>query len=186
MKQWLVLSLTCLLTSSCGLFKKTIKTSNTTEQIEKIEVKSQTNEDLKAELKGETFIKSAEQKQVLKNIDERTTLTANEIEVMPDGSIKGKGDARLQHNKKDKGISNENKAVERNDQYEGHIDVKTENKDQQKRETKVKTNQSASQSEPKGSMMIWGGLGILIVIIGLLLFFGFRPKKPSVENKTTG
>jgi len=41
------------------------------------------------------------------------------------------------------------------------------------------------KKEPKGSMMIWLGLGALVFVIGLLLFFGFRPKKPKEENKTT-
>ncbi|WP_286842670.1 MULTISPECIES: hypothetical protein [Sphingobacterium] len=41
------------------------------------------------------------------------------------------------------------------------------------------------KKEPKGSMMIWLGIGALVFVIGLLLFFGFRPKKPKEENKTT-
>lgn len=38
------------------------------------------------------------------------------------------------------------------------------------------------KQESKGSMMIWIGLGVLVFVIGLLLFFGFRPKKPKIEN----
>jgi cobalamin biosynthesis Mg chelatase CobN len=51
---------------------------------------------------------------------------------------------------------------------------------------KVLTQIENIQKEPKGSMMIWLGLGALVFVIGLLLFFGFRPKKPKQENKTSG
>ncbi|MNK26442.1 hypothetical protein D3C87_447780 [compost metagenome] len=59
--------------------------------------------------------------------------------------------------------------------------VATSQEHRQKESTKIED----IQKEPKGSMMIWLGLGVLVLVIGLLLFFGFRPKKPKVENKTT-
>ena len=52
--------------------------------------------------------------------------------------------------------------------------VATSQENKQKESTKIED----IQKEPKGLMMIWLGLGVLVVVIGLLLFFGFRPKKP--------
>lgn len=185
MKKLILILIICTL-SGCGLFRKTVKNSQSSSHSEKIEKKEESKDQVSADISGESSVKSSEQKQDQRDINEQTTLTADEIEIKPDGSIKAKGGAKLGQNKKDKGISNENKALERTDKYEGHIDSSSENKAQGKQESKESDKESTSQSEPKGSMMIWGGLGVLVIIIGLLLFFGFRPKNPTVKNKTTG
>ncbi|WON94752.1 hypothetical protein [Sphingobacterium sp. UGAL515B_05] len=56
--------------------------------------------------------------------------------------------------------------------------VATSQEHRQKESTKI----DDIQKEPKGSMIIWLGLGALVFVIGLLLFIGFRPKKPKEEN----
>lgn len=38
--------------------------------------------------------------------------------------------------------------------------------------------------EPKGSMMIWLALGVLLLVVGLLLYFGIRPRKAAGQNKS--
>lgn len=161
----------CLLISGCGLLKKNVKTSQSSEHITNTEVKEESRSHTSAEVKGESKIVSHEQNQVQKDIDEQTTLTANEIEIKADGSITGKGNANLKHNRKDKGKLNGNKALERTDNYVGHIDVESGNKAQEKQETKDNGKVTTSKSEPKGSMMVWGAIGLLILICGLIWFF---------------
>ncbi|WP_313418846.1 hypothetical protein [Sphingobacterium multivorum] len=167
MKHWLALSLICLLISGCGLFKKSTKTLNTVEQVNKVEFLSESNEQVKSEITGEVVVKSAEQKQIQKDIDESTTVTADEIEIKPDGSIKATGAVKLNQNRTDKGISNENKAIDRTDRYTGHIDATKENKQQRKQETKYKVKDTHVQSEPKGTSFIyfWLAIGLAVCLV---------------------
>jgi len=154
----------CLLISGCGLFKKTIKKSNTFEQIDKSELRSQINEDVKADIKGEVIVKTFEQNQIQKDIDEQTSVTADEIEIKPDGSIKAKGGVKLDNNKKDKGNVNTNRAIEQNDRYFGHIDAKTENKANQNQESKSEVKNTQSTSEPKNISILYFFIGIAMIV----------------------
>ncbi|WP_343320168.1 hypothetical protein [Sphingobacterium multivorum] len=170
MKQWLTLSLICLLISSCGLFKKTTKTSSSKKQIEKVEVQYQSNEEVKVDVGGKVSVKSIEQKQIQKDIDENMTLTADEIEVKSDGSTKGKGNAKLVNSRRDRSKSDQKKTVDSNDRYIRHIAVTKENKAQEKQEKNSLVKNTQSHSEPKGSMMVWLALGVLVLVVGLIWF----------------
>lgn len=154
--------------SGCGLFRKTVKNSQSSSHSENIERKVESKDHVSADIESKNKLVSNERKQDQRDINEQTTLSADEIEIKTDGSIKAKGGAKLNQNKKDKGISNENKSLERTDSYIGHIEANSENKSQQKQDVKQNEKESTSQSEPKGSMMIWGAIGLLILICGIL------------------
>lgn len=149
--------------SGCGLFRKSVKTSSSSEHIEKVESKAESKEQIKAVGESESKVVSNERKKVQKNVNEQTILTADEIEVKPDGSIKAKGAVRLDQNRKDKGNSVTNKAVERKDRYVGHIDAIVDNKEQRKQETKDKVKDKQVQSEPKASSFIYFFIGLSLL-----------------------
>lgn len=177
----LILLITVLSLTSCGLFRKTVKTSSSSEQVVKSEVKGETKERVKAMLHQETSVGAIEQKQVQKDIDENTTLTADEIEVKPNGSIKGMGNAKLVNNRKDKSKTNLNKAIDRTDRYVGHIDVTKENKENGVQETKSKVKISQSQSEPKITFAL--GFSVIVLIIFLLILLVKKLIKSNIFTK---
>jgi len=169
MKNLLIILTICTL-SGCGLFRKSTKSSSSSGHDVKTEVNEESKGQVKVDLTGESKIVSNEQKQVQNDIDENTSITADEIEVKPDGSIAAKGNAKLNQNRKDRGKSNENKAVERSDNYVGHMDVKSKNKVQEKQGTRDRGKDMVSQSEPKGFIWIWAAVGLLIVTCGVIWF----------------
>lgn len=165
----ILLLITVLSLTSCGLFRKSVKTSSSSQHIEKVESKAESKEHVKAVVEGDSRQAYSEQKRVQKSVNQQTTLTADEIEVKPDGSIKAKGVVRLYQNKRDKGISNENKTLERTDSYIDHIDASKDNKEHKTDETVDKVNNNQLHTEPKGSMMIWIAVGLFILFCGVIL-----------------
>lgn len=174
----------CLLISGCGLFKKTVKTYQSSEHVDRYEEKSENTQAVKAAVSGGSDLKATEQKQVQKNINENTTVTADNIVIGADGGVKASGNAKLINSKKDRSNSNENKSLDQKDRYEGYIDTKNENKSTEELETFDKSKDTKVVSEPKGYILIWLAAGSLVFVIGLLFYFGIRPKKPKEENKS--
>ena len=180
MKKLILLLTICTLISSCGLFRKTTKTVNSSEHIEKVE---QFDESKKKE--NESSFESSQKKEAEKSserdqrdLDSHTSIEAEKITIDKSGNIIAEGGVKLTNNKKDRGKSEKesNRALEstnnKNTKKASSEELKSNISQQAKRKDVVKD----SVSEPSSKGIIFGTIGVLIVIVGLLWWFGVKHK----------
>lgn len=176
----LYLILICALLSGCGLFKKTTKSSDSRkaehEVVNNVEETKQVETTKNSTENTNTNEKSNEQQ--THNIDSDTQVTADEINVDKDGNISAKGNAKLDQKRKDKGTKdkasetniNTNKAIEETGKTTEQI------KGEYKEKSKEKENSKESEVEPSGKGIMFGATGVLIVVFGVLWYFGIKRK----------
>ncbi|MGJ1194578.1 hypothetical protein [Sphingobacterium siyangense] len=153
--------------SSCSLFNNSKKKINQFEKVEKIELEENISEKIHGEQQQDGKVKSKEQKQITKDIDEETSVTADSIEVKKDGGIVAKGNAKLRKNIKDKSKQALSKAVDSNKRYISRIKVDREKQTENKQEKKVKLTNKEEKKQPNNTITIWLAIGVIVLIAGL-------------------
>ncbi|MCY4781742.1 hypothetical protein ORI89_19000 [Sphingobacterium sp. UT-1RO-CII-1] len=180
MKKLILVLAICTLISSCGLFRKTTKSSDSRkaehEVVNNVEETKQVETTKNSTENTNTNEKSNEQQ--THNIDSDTQVTADEINVDKDGNISAKGNAKLDQKRKDKGTKdkasetniNTNKVIEEIGKTIEQI------KGEYKEKSKEKDKSKESEVEPSGKGIMFGAIGVLIVVFGVLWYFGVKRK----------
>ncbi len=187
----------CLLISGCGLFKKTVKTSNSVENTSKIDVKSEssgqikTTEQTSAAVKLNTKIddSSKTNKQIRKDVDENTQVSADNIEIAPDGNIKASGNAKYIRKKRDQSEGSFNKfkigsqviAKDSSATKTTVLDSKSNIKNSEKQLSVEKTKSSQTTSTPDFSWIV-GIVIAVVMVVGGIMFGRWLVKKLSPLN----
>ncbi len=182
MKHLLVLMM-CLLISGCGLFKKTVKTSNSIENISRNEVKSESSQQIKIAEEKKVAVKSKAEihnssktvNQVRKDVDENTQITADNIEIASDGSLKASGNAKYFNKKKDQSKGSFNKEDKKSEVIsidskairKTTVNGRSNTKNSGKHISVEKKKNSQTTSTPDFSWIIW------VVIAAVMVFGGF-------------
>lgn len=176
----LILSI-CVLLSGCGLFKRVEKTSNKSQSSGKIE---QVQEQAKSEteynkMSANTTENTQTNEREQKDLSSNTTVEADEIIVDSKGNITAKGNAKVTNNTADKGNieKNENKTKLTDSVVETNKLSFEESNSAYNEEFKQKSTEKQSVSEPDGKGIVYGVIGVLILVLGICFCFGLRPKK---------
>lgn len=180
MKKIILLILICTLINGCGIFKKTSKDVKKVEQFGKTEqlreAKNQENEQSKEQ--SSTTTNEQVQEREKNDIDNETTLEADEIDIDDKGNIKARGGAKVTKKQKEKSEkeTNANKATQEDIFKEITKDSQEQKKEQAKQETKAVDYSKETISETDFWGVIAGAIGVLIVVFGICWYFGVKKK----------
>ncbi|MGA6117415.1 hypothetical protein [Sphingobacterium anhuiense] len=181
MKKRILLLTICTLISSCGLFKKTTKKINTSEHVVKKQESSQSSKK-ESEVSSESSQKKENEsvkERDQRDLDSQTSIEADEITVDKNGNVSAKGKAKLINNKKDRGKSEKdsNKALGSTNSKNVAKVTSEESKGRKEGEKKDKAKTHDTVSEPSGKGIIYGAIGILIILFGMLWYFRIKRNK---------
>lgn len=169
----IILLITILILSSCGLFKNTSKDLAINKS------------SLSAEKRVERDIKEID-KSTLNEVSTGVSrevnfngykVKADKVKLNPDGSIEAEGGVSLEGNS-----SNEkNQKDSTNRQEKNNKELSNKSNESSKEEQRDYHKELHKESTPsiKGMLWFWIGGGIFVVIVGIAIAFwlGFRPKK---------
>jgi len=160
------------------LFRKTTKNVNTSEHVVKKQEASESSKK-ESEVSSESSRKkenesSSERDQ--RDLDSQTTIEADEITVDKNGNVSAKGGAKLTNHTKDRGKSEieSNIAFESTNSKNVAKVTSEESKGRKKEQTKDKVKDSEVVSESSGKGIIYGAIGVLIIVFGVLWYFGVK------------
>lgn len=173
--------LICILVSGCGLLRKTTKKVNSTEHVAKTEESSESKKK-SSEVSSESSQKKESEttnEREQRDLDSQTSIQADKITVDKDGNLKAEGNAKLTNNKKDRGKSEKdsNKAIESSNNKAAAKDTSEHSKGNKKGQTKDEDKKQNTISEPSGKEIIYGAIGFLIIVFGIMWYFGVNRKR---------
>ena len=172
----------CILLSGCGLFRKTTKVNK---QLDAVSVSS----DVKVSTET-TSGKVDNTRETVKSTlesDDRVMVyptPGSVVKVAPDGSVTFKADSIVSFTKRKTDQAREILRDIRENLHQ-NISVAAKKDSSDKKQTETKDIEKRPSSTGIFSNWIAGGLVLIGILAFLLWYFGFRPKKPKEENKST-
>ncbi|TDQ79596.1 hypothetical protein [Sphingobacterium yanglingense] len=181
MKRIILSLIICTLINSCGLFKRTEKKVDRVKVAAVVEKSSESKTGGIESTNTQTQSKSTEQSKERQehDINSDTKLEADEINIDSQGNISAKGGAKLTNKTNTKG-KNE-KDITKQDSTGTTIQADKisfeESNDWYKEQFKSDDTKKETVSSPSGKGIIFGAVSVLIIVFGVLWWFGVKRKK---------
>lgn len=152
----------CTLINGCGLFKNTKKDLRLVKSGVEVEVKKE------GEVKSEDRSTSTESKSSdkMESSNNDYQVEADEIIINPDGSITAKGKAKA----KGKASGNKSEKIEESKEVKRDVKVAAKVSEQGKATAETYDKDFHEESKTSGKAIIYGAIGVLIVVLGLRMF----------------
>jgi uncharacterized protein YxeA len=164
----ILLTIICTLISGCGLFRKKTKQVDISKSEQTSDVR------VKKELDYTDTSKSAEVNTSFRKefAIGGYIVSADSIIFNSDGSFKAKGNAKMSGDYSSGKTVNDStsKLVDSNIKLQLKSDSTAKKKDKQH------DKEIVTISEPNGKASIYGAVAVLIIVLGICFYFGFRPK----------
>lgn len=164
MKKLILLTIICTLISGCGLFRKKTK------QVDILKSEQTSDVRVKAELDYTDNNKSAEVNTSFRKefAVGGYIVSADSIIFNSDGSFKAKGNAKML------GDYSSGKTV--NDStsklVDSNIKLQSKSDSTEKKKDKQEVKEILHTSSPSGKGIVWGGVAVLIVALGVMAYLG--------------
>ena len=159
--------LICILVSGCGLFKKTTKHKE--EVISKKEF--QVTDNSKESLKANQQVTVSDKSLTINKSGTRSTIKGEKIKIDEKGNIECEN-CEINQEKQNENQNQKDSVAfsQSNIDYSKVADLRI------KESSKDVDKKSSSVSEPSGKAIIYGSIAALILILGLLWYFGIKRK----------
>lgn len=163
-----ILMILCILISSCNLFKKVSKEKFEERQSYELEKVSGSKSELSDHsVSGSVISGTVKDKSVRSKF-----IKADKVVVRPDGSVEASGDVEF-HGLDQLDIDSATRAE---NFKKSNIKYAAEAEEKLKAEAELKAKNSKSESNPSGKGLLIGSVSVLVVLIGVMWWFGIKRK----------